>query len=177
MVTDPTFMGSLLLPTLPSGPPLVMASFFPMPVSSVDTAPFGLGVAPWPGPLGRVRNRMLTVLAGGARDGTDDRGRHLGSRRPAADRLVAAGPVEHGGHRFRPVRRPDAARRGLRHQRRVRGRSGGVGARRTDGRGGRHPGQGGGIGADRLVRGGGQSPDRAPDAGSDRPGRTQGAGR
>ena len=63
VVTDPTFMGSLLLPTLPDRPPLVMASFFPMAVSSADTAPFGLGVKPWPGALGRVRNRLLTVVA------------------------------------------------------------------------------------------------------------------
>lgn len=63
VVGDLTFMGLLLLPTLPDGPPLVMASFFPLAVSSVDTAPFGLGIGPRSDALGRVRNRLLSVLA------------------------------------------------------------------------------------------------------------------
>lgn len=63
VVTDPTFMGSLLLPTLPDRPPLAMVGFIPLALSSADTAPFGLGVPPWPGALGRIRNRLLTMLA------------------------------------------------------------------------------------------------------------------
>jgi hypothetical protein len=42
-----------------SGVPLAVLGVIPMARSSVDTAPFGLGLAPDASPLGRIRNRAL----------------------------------------------------------------------------------------------------------------------
>jgi UDP:flavonoid glycosyltransferase YjiC (YdhE family) len=44
-------------------PPVVNLGIVPLGVKSRDTAPFGLGVPPLPGPLGRVRNSLLAFVA------------------------------------------------------------------------------------------------------------------
>ncbi len=44
-------------------PVLVNLGIIPLGVPSIDTAPFGLGIAPLPGPLGRLRNALLYRLA------------------------------------------------------------------------------------------------------------------
>lgn len=44
-------------------PVSVMCGIVPLGISSRDTAPFGLGLPPMPGPIGRLRNRVLGVLA------------------------------------------------------------------------------------------------------------------
>jgi UDP:flavonoid glycosyltransferase YjiC (YdhE family) len=45
------------------GPALISVGVIPLAMPSVDTAPFGLGIAPMPGTLGRTRNRLLTAFA------------------------------------------------------------------------------------------------------------------
>ncbi len=42
--------------------PVISVGVIPMASSSVDTAPFGLGLAPVPGIRGRMRNRLLNLL-------------------------------------------------------------------------------------------------------------------
>ena len=44
------------------GPPWAAFNCLPLTLSSRDTAPFGLGLAPGASPLGRVRNRLLQTL-------------------------------------------------------------------------------------------------------------------
>jgi UDP:flavonoid glycosyltransferase YjiC (YdhE family) len=62
---ETTFLAATGLRSMPpeSRPLSVMCGIVPLGLSSRDTAPFGLGVAPMPGPIGRLRNRMLTRLA------------------------------------------------------------------------------------------------------------------
>lgn len=43
--------------------PVVNLGIVPLGIRSRDTAPFGLGIPPLPGVLGRVRNALLTVVA------------------------------------------------------------------------------------------------------------------
>jgi len=43
-------------------PPVLVVGVLPLTVSSRDTAPFGMGLAPSNSPLGRVRNRALNLL-------------------------------------------------------------------------------------------------------------------
>lgn len=43
--------------------PVVNLGIVPLGIRSRDTAPFGLGIPPLPGALGRVRNALLTVVA------------------------------------------------------------------------------------------------------------------
>jgi UDP:flavonoid glycosyltransferase YjiC (YdhE family) len=63
-LVDPTFGGMFLLGHLRGvRPPLVVCGVIPLPVASRDTAPYGMGLAPLGGPLGRVRNRLLATLA------------------------------------------------------------------------------------------------------------------
>jgi UDP:flavonoid glycosyltransferase YjiC (YdhE family) len=65
VLTEPLFMGAALLQGIPRAerPPVVALGIFPLGVKSRDTAPFGLGVLPRAGWLGRMRNAGLTVLA------------------------------------------------------------------------------------------------------------------
>jgi UDP:flavonoid glycosyltransferase YjiC (YdhE family) len=65
VLAETTFMGVAALRTLPAGrrPPYVLCGIIPLGLPSVDVAPFGLGLTPLPGPLGRLRNRFLTWLA------------------------------------------------------------------------------------------------------------------
>jgi MGT family glycosyltransferase len=60
---DPTFLAMSLLNTLPNRPVIASCGIFPLMVSSVDTAPFGLGVAPKRGALGRMQHRMMAWSA------------------------------------------------------------------------------------------------------------------
>lgn len=65
VLTEPLFIGAALLSRLPRDerPPVVALGIFPLGAKSRDTAPFGLGVTPRPGALGRLRNALLTVIA------------------------------------------------------------------------------------------------------------------
>lgn len=65
VLTEPLFVGAALLQRLPTTerPPVVVLGIFPLGARSVDTAPFGLGVTPMGGPLGRMRNAFLRAVA------------------------------------------------------------------------------------------------------------------
>jgi MGT family glycosyltransferase len=63
VLSDFAFGG--MLPILLSGqprPPLIILGVLPLTLTSVDTAPYGLGLPPSASPLGRVRNRALNAL-------------------------------------------------------------------------------------------------------------------
>lgn len=66
VLAEPGFFGAGGFAALPSERrmPVLMLCVVPMPLPSVDTAPAGLGLAPMPGALGRLRNRALSVLLG-----------------------------------------------------------------------------------------------------------------
>jgi MGT family glycosyltransferase len=63
---DPLFMGSVLLHARPrrSRPAVVALGIVPLAADDPDVAPYGLGLAPLPGPLGRIRNSVLRLAAG-----------------------------------------------------------------------------------------------------------------
>lgn len=65
VLTEPLFVGAALLQLLPvqERPPVVVLGIFPLGARSRDTAPFGLGVTPLPGPIGRLRNAFLRTVA------------------------------------------------------------------------------------------------------------------
>lgn len=65
VLTEGLFLGAALLNQLPreQRPPVVVLGIFPLGAASRDTAPFGLGVPPMPGAMGRLRNRLLTLLS------------------------------------------------------------------------------------------------------------------
>ncbi|WP_258566971.1 hypothetical protein [Microbacterium sp. Se5.02b] len=65
VLTEPLFVGGALLQLLPASerPPVVVLGIFPLGARSKDTAPFGLGVTPMPGPFGRLRNAALRTVA------------------------------------------------------------------------------------------------------------------
>lgn len=65
VLTEPLFVGAALLQLLPQSerPPVVALGIFPLGVRSRDTAPFGLGVTPMAGPIGRLRNAALRLIA------------------------------------------------------------------------------------------------------------------
>ncbi|MGP3533600.1 glycosyltransferase [Microbacterium sp. RD1] len=65
VLTEPLFVGAALLAEIPRSarPPIVALGIFPLGAKSRDTAPFGLGIPPLTGPLGRVRNAALTLVA------------------------------------------------------------------------------------------------------------------
>ncbi|MGB4778219.1 glycosyltransferase, partial [Microbacterium sp.] len=62
VLTEALFFGGMLLLCRPSGarPPVLSLGIVPLGLRSRDTAPFALGIPPLPGPLGRLRNGMLT---------------------------------------------------------------------------------------------------------------------
>ncbi len=65
VIAETMFVGSLLfLVREGPRPPLVTLGIVPLGVRSRDTAPFGLGVLPMPGPMGRLRNSILGFVAG-----------------------------------------------------------------------------------------------------------------
>lgn len=65
VLTEPLFLGAALLQRRPrtERPPIVALGIFPLGTKSRDAAPFGLGIPPIPGPVGRVRNAVLTLVA------------------------------------------------------------------------------------------------------------------
>lgn len=65
VLTEPLFIGAALLQLLPreQRPPVVVLGIFPLGVRSRDAAPFGLGATPVPGPIGRIRNAALRLVA------------------------------------------------------------------------------------------------------------------
>ena len=65
VLTEPLFVGGALLQLLPENerPPVVVLGIFPLGARSRDAAPFGLGVTPMPGPIGRLRNAALRTIA------------------------------------------------------------------------------------------------------------------
>jgi MGT family glycosyltransferase len=64
ILTDAFFLGTLplLLDDTAVRPPIVSYSTTPLFLTSRDTAPGGPGIAPMPGALGRLRNRLLTAV-------------------------------------------------------------------------------------------------------------------
>ncbi|WP_377643505.1 glycosyltransferase [Oryzobacter terrae] len=66
VLTDPAFAGGAFLLGHPPGarPPVVVCGVLPLMIASRDTAPYGTGMAPLAGPLGRVRNGVLAAVAG-----------------------------------------------------------------------------------------------------------------
>lgn len=62
LVIESGFGGGGLYALRPGGAPVVGVGIFPLGVGSADTAPFGLGLHPMGGPVGHVRNRLLSLL-------------------------------------------------------------------------------------------------------------------
>ncbi|XVU27165.1 glycosyltransferase [Actinoplanes sp. CA-054009] len=61
VLADNLFLGAAVAE--PRGVPYAVLGVMPLALPSAGTAPFGLGLTPWPGPLGRARNRLLDRLA------------------------------------------------------------------------------------------------------------------
>jgi MGT family glycosyltransferase len=64
VLADPAFEGGAFLLGHPLGvrPPVVMCGICPLMISSRDTAPFGMGLTPLRGRVGRLRNAALAML-------------------------------------------------------------------------------------------------------------------
>lgn len=64
IIADAIFLGTLplLLDETASHPPILAYSTTPLFLSSRDTAPGGPGITPMPGPVGRMRNRVLKMV-------------------------------------------------------------------------------------------------------------------
>jgi UDP:flavonoid glycosyltransferase YjiC (YdhE family) len=65
LLTDPAFVGGafVLSHSLGDRPPIVVCGVLPLTIASRDTAPYGMGLTPMPGPLGHLRNALLNRLA------------------------------------------------------------------------------------------------------------------
>jgi UDP:flavonoid glycosyltransferase YjiC (YdhE family) len=65
VLAEPAFLGGAFLLGHPLGvrPPVVMCGICPLTIASRDTAPFGMGLRPLRGPLGRLRNAVLAMIA------------------------------------------------------------------------------------------------------------------
>ncbi|PKI91433.1 glycosyl transferase [Actinomycetales bacterium SN12] len=65
VLAEPLFLGAALLQQVPrrERPPVIALGIFPLGVRSRDAAPFGLGVTPMSGPIGRLRNVVLRTVA------------------------------------------------------------------------------------------------------------------
>ena len=65
ILLESMFIGALALLQRPRSerPAIVNLGIIPLGLTSVDTAPFGLGIPPRPGFIGRVRNRVLKFVA------------------------------------------------------------------------------------------------------------------
>jgi UDP:flavonoid glycosyltransferase YjiC (YdhE family) len=65
LLVDPAFAGAafVLGHPRPKRPAVVMCGVLPLSLSSRDTAPFGMGIAPMRGAVGRMRNALLASLA------------------------------------------------------------------------------------------------------------------
>lgn len=64
VLADPAVTGAAFLLGHPLGdrPPVLMCGILPLMITSRDTAPYGLGLTPLRGPLGRLRNRALAMI-------------------------------------------------------------------------------------------------------------------
>ncbi|MDF1478460.1 glycosyltransferase [Leifsonia sp. H3M29-4] len=65
IMTESMFTGILSLLVTPRAerPPIVNLGIIPLGIKSRDTAPFGLGLKPMPGPVGRLRDSFNTFVA------------------------------------------------------------------------------------------------------------------
>jgi len=65
ILSEMMFVGSAMLVERPLGerPPILMLGIFPLAAQDPDVAPYGLGITPLPGPIGRIRNRILEAVA------------------------------------------------------------------------------------------------------------------
>lgn len=64
VVTEFTVVGAAALALSPEPrPPIVACGIIPLGLSSIDTAPFGLGILPRDDVIGRARNRLLNLTA------------------------------------------------------------------------------------------------------------------
>ena len=63
VLADPAFVGAAFLLGHEARPPVVMCGIAPLPITSRDTAPFGMGLTPLGGTLGRLRNKALSMMA------------------------------------------------------------------------------------------------------------------
>ena len=65
VLTDPAYAGGAFLLGHRRGlrPPVVVCGVVPLTIASRDTAPYGMGLTPLRGPLGRVRNAVLGAVA------------------------------------------------------------------------------------------------------------------
>ncbi|NOJ59974.1 nucleotide disphospho-sugar-binding domain-containing protein [Arthrobacter sp. 260] len=65
VLAEPLFMGAslLLAGDQPGRPVVINCGILPLSLASKDTAPFGLGIRPMPGPVGRIRNRVLQFVS------------------------------------------------------------------------------------------------------------------
>lgn len=65
ILLEPMFLGTLALTRKPRSerPALITLGIIPLGLSSPDTAPYGLGITPMRGPLGRIRNALLRYIA------------------------------------------------------------------------------------------------------------------
>ncbi|HEY8318733.1 MAG TPA: nucleotide disphospho-sugar-binding domain-containing protein [Amnibacterium sp.] len=61
VISEPLFVGSSIIGLLPRAerPAVLSVGFFPLPFSSPDTAPYGLGMPPIDEPLNTIRNGLL----------------------------------------------------------------------------------------------------------------------
>lgn len=102
VMTEPLFTGilGLLVEPAHSRPPIVSLGILPLGTKSRDTAPFGLGVLPMGGPLGRLRNAVMTVMA--------EKAVFAPVQRFAEEQVLAATGRELGGFFLDWPRRADA---------------------------------------------------------------------
>jgi UDP:flavonoid glycosyltransferase YjiC (YdhE family) len=63
ILVESMFVGAIALLSRRSRPPVINLGIIPLGLTSVDTAPFGIGVRPMKGLLGRARNRVLRLVA------------------------------------------------------------------------------------------------------------------
>lgn len=65
LLVDPAFAGAAFVLGYPRAerPAVVMCGVLPLPLASRDTAPFGMGIEPIAGGLGRLRNSALAAVA------------------------------------------------------------------------------------------------------------------
>ncbi len=65
ILTDPAYVGGAFMLGHKPGtrPAVVVCGVLPLTISSRDTAPYGMGLTPLPGPVGRVRNALLSAVA------------------------------------------------------------------------------------------------------------------
>ena len=65
IITEAMFFGAAIIAARPRAerPAIITLGIVPLSVTDPDVAPFGLGIPPLPGPLGRLRNGMLRTMS------------------------------------------------------------------------------------------------------------------